>query len=63
MNTKPRNLEILKLWEARQELLEKAGLYSNAIGALQALCDHKNEFDTSYHGTPTYECPDCGNTR
>lgn len=59
----PRDPTILKLWAARQALYDEARKYSDAITALQRLCPHKNEVDTSRHGSPDYECPDCGNSR
>lgn len=56
----PNSPEIKKLWEERRKLLKKVSLYGDAIFALQQLCDHTNEVDVSHHGSPDYECPDCG---
>lgn len=56
----PTNPAILELWLARQKLRDRVAKYSKAIDAMQDLCDHKNETDVSYHGSPMYECPDCG---
>jgi len=59
----PKDPKIAELWKKRQDLYNEAEKYEKAIRALQKLCDHKDEVDVSHHGTPDYECPDCGNSR
>lgn len=59
----PKDPRLKELWIKRRELLIEAAKYSTAIEALQKLCGHPFEEDISRHGTPTYECPDCGNSR
>lgn len=56
----PKDKKILELWRERRSLLNRAQNYSAAIDALQKLCSHVDEVDVSYHGSPNYECPDCG---
>ena len=59
----PKNPQIAELWKKRQEIYREGEKYGDAIKALQALCKHPNEVDVSRHGSPDYECPDCGNSR
>jgi hypothetical protein len=63
MTEAPRDPRIKELWEKQQKLYAEARLYEDAIRALQKLCAHPHEKDVSYHGTPQYECPDCGSSR
>lgn len=59
-NSIPKDPTVAKLWVDRRSLIAQAQLRTDAIIALQKLCDHKNEEDVSRHGSPDMECPDCG---
>lgn len=59
----PKRPVLAELWAARRKLLDEVTKYNHAINALQALCGHPNEVDVSRHGSPDYECPDCGRGR
>lgn len=56
----PKDPKIAELWQSRRRLFERVAIYDDAIEALQKLCEHSNEEDVSRHGSPDYECPDCG---
>lgn len=60
MKNPPKDQIIRTLWDHRRKLLDQVQRYNDAITSLQALCTHENEVDVSYHGSPSYECPDCG---
>lgn len=60
MRVEPKDKKIADLWKKRRKLYDEIDKYNAAIIALQALCEHTNEVDVSHHGSPDYECPDCG---